>query len=346
MGLRHGRHDGTLERMFVVNSLPIAIAFCIVTMLGWGSWANTQKLAGREKWPFQLFYWDYGIGVLLFGILISHTLGSMGTAGMSAVANMHGAAEWRYVWTAVGSGFIFNLSNILLVMGIDAAGMAVAFPIGVGLALVIGTVDSYLDHPKGNPVLLFGGVGLIVFAMLLSGIAHWRLPRAGGGGRARGIVYSVIAGAAMGLFYPQLMRSISPDFNTKPIAPGMLTPYVALFFFGAGVFLSNFIWNTSAMQRGGIRFAEYFRGSLRLHLIGILGGAIWMLALSFNVIASGVAGPAISYALGQGATLVAALWGIFIWREFRNAPSGTGRILALMLAGYTGGLVLIGAATR
>ena|SRR5579883_2312674 len=332
--------------MFVVDSLPVAIAFCVVTMLGWGSWANTQKLAGKQKWPFQLFYWDYAIGVLLLGIIFSHTLGSMGSRGMGSVENMHGGAEWSYVGIAAASGAIFNLSNILLVVGIDAAGMAVAFPVGVGLALVIGTVTTYIGEPKGTPALLFGGVALIVFAMLMSAKAHRMLPGKAGGGSLRGVAYSAAAGVLMGFFYPLLMKSISPDFNTKPIAPGYLTPYVALFFFGVGVFLSNLVWNTWFMRRGGFRIREYFAGSARLHLIGILGGAIWMLALSFNVIASGVAGPAISYALGQGATLVAAIWGIFIWREFRDAPAGTGKFLALMLAGYTGGLVLIGAATQ
>jgi len=149
----------------------------------------------------------------------------------------------------------------------------------------------------------------------------------------------------MGFFYPQLMRSISPDFNTAPIAPGMYTPYVALVFFGAGVLASNVVWNTAFMRAGNVTYAAYFRGSPRLHGIGILGGAIWMAALSFNVLASGVAGPAISYALGQGATLVAALWGLLIWREFRGAPPGTQKYLVLMLSGYTAGLVLIGAAS-
>jgi glucose uptake protein len=115
--------------------------------------------------------------------------------------------------------------------------------------------------------------------------------------------------------------------------------------FGLGVLGSNLVWNTIYMRLGHATYREYFRGSLRLHAIGILGGCIWMLALCLNVIASGVAGPAISYALGQGATLVAALWGLLIWREFRAAPAGTGKYLVLMLAGYTSGLVLIGAAT-
>jgi len=330
--------------MFVVQSLPVAIAFCVVTMLGWGSWANTQKLAGKEKWPFELFYWDYAIGVFLFGLIFAHTAGSFGSAGVAAKENLHGA-DWSYVIPALASGALFNLSNILLVVGIDDAGMSVAFPVGVGLALVIGTVESYLATPKGNPILLFGGVALIVVAMILSAVAHSCLPHGGAKSRARGLIYSAIAGCLMGFFYPQLMRSISPNFNSAPIAPGMLTPYVALMAFGAGVLVSNAIWNTIFMRAGHVTYRDYFRGSAKLHAIGILGGVIWMIALSFNVIASGVAGPAISYALGQGATLVAALWGLLVWHEFRAARAGTGKYVALMLAGYAGGLILIGAAS-
>ena len=162
--------------MFAVQSLPVAIVFCVVTMLGWGSWANTQKLAGKEKWPFELFYWDYAIGVFLFSLIFAHTLGSFGSAGMSAEENLHGANAINLI-PALLSGALFNLSNLLLVVGIDAAGMSVAFPVGVGLALVIGTVESYLATPKGNPTMLFGGVALIVVAMILSAIAHSRLPR-------------------------------------------------------------------------------------------------------------------------------------------------------------------------
>src|ERR1700694_3747260 len=175
--------------MFVVNSLAVAILFCIVTMLGWGSWANTQKLAGKEKWPFQLFYWDYAIGVFLFSLVFSHTLGSFGTAGMPAKENLH-SANMDFAWPALISGAIFNLSNILLVVGIDSAGMSVAFPVGVGLALVIGTVESYVETPKGDPGLLFTGVALIVFAMIMSALAHKRLPAGGVRNPLRGVIYS------------------------------------------------------------------------------------------------------------------------------------------------------------
>ena len=294
-------------------SLPIAILFCVITMLGWGSWANTQKLAGKEKWPFELFYWDYAIGVFLFSLLFS-TLGGAFGMGPGIVP-------------ALISGAIFNLSNILLVVGIDAAGMSVAFPIGVGLALVIGTVESYVETPKGNPSLLFAGVALIVFAMIMSAASRQTV----GKNRVRGLIFSIIAGCIMGLFYPQLMRAVGPD---------KLTPYIALVFFGAGVLLSNVIVNTVFMKAGRVTYADYFRGTAKLHFIGILGGCIWMLALCLNVIAANVAGPAISYALGQGATLVAAIWGVFVWRE-----KGTMSYTVLMFIGYATGLILIGAAT-
>jgi len=330
--------------VFVVESLPLAILFCIVTMLGWGSWANTQKLAGAERWPFELYYWDYAIGVLLFGVLFAFTLGSFGSAGMSSAANF-GQADGARIGGAILSGCVFNISNILLVVAIDAAGMSVAFPVGVGFALVIGTVGSYFQSPQGNPALLFAGVGLVVFAMVMSALAYSKLPQVAGRTRMRGLLFAIVAGCMMGFFYPQLVGTISPNFRSAPIGPGYLTPYTALVFFGFGLLVSNLVVNTIFMKAGGRTYGEYLQGSLRLHSLGVLGGAIWMLALSLNVIASGVAGPAISYALGQGATLVAAIWGVFIWKEFQAAPKGTTPFIVLMFLGYTSGLTLIGVAT-
>jgi glucose uptake protein len=272
------------------------------------------ELAGKEKWPFELFYWDYAIGVFLFSLLFSVIGGGFTIVAAATIP-------------ALISGAIFNLANILLVVGIDAAGMTVAFPVGVGLALVIGTVESYIESPKGNPSLLFAGVALIVFAMIMSAAARQSV----GKNPVRGLIFSIIAGCIMGLFYPQLMRSIGPE---------KLTPYVALVFFGLGVLLSNIIVNTVFMKAGRVSYTDYFLGSAKLHWIGILGGSIWMVALCLNVIAANVAGPAISYALGQGATLIAAIWGVFIWKE-----KGNKLYTALMFIGYATGLILIGAAT-
>jgi len=330
--------------MFIVNSTGTAILFCVLTMIGWGSWANTQKLAGRERWPFELFYWDYSLGVAVTGLLFFITLGMFGSAGMPSFANLSSASV-RAVLEAIFAGALFNLANILLVAAIDAAGLAVAFPVGIGLALVVGTAANYIETPKGNVVYLASGVCMILIAMIVSAAAHRRLPHTTAGARRAGLAFAIVAGLLMGFFYPQLMRSISPQFNSEPIRPGLLTPYTALLFFGLGVLLSSIPFNGWFMRSRHSRFQDFLRVRPGLHIPGILGGIIWMIALGLNVIASGVAGPAISYALGQGATLIAALWGVFVWHEFRDAPSGTNRLVALMFAAYTVGIMLIGRAT-
>jgi glucose uptake protein len=314
--------------MFLVHDTGVAIFLCFLTMLGWGSWANTQKLAGKERWPFELFYWDYSIGVALTGLLFFLTLGAARMAAASSSAE----------WTAIASGALFNLANVLLVAAIDAAGMAVAFPVGIGLALIIGTAVSYVQTPKGDVAFLIGGVALILLAMIVSAIAYSRLPRLAAKGKSLGLIFSIAAGLLMGFFYPQLMRSMSSK-------PGMLTPYGALLFFGFGVLVSSIPINGWFMRSRGSHFSDFTKARTALHLPGVLGGMIWMTALVFNVLASGVAGPAASYALGQGATLIAALWGVFVWREFKDAPAGTNGLIALMLAAYALGLVLIGRAT-
>ncbi len=330
--------------MFVVNDLALAILFCVITMLGWGSWANTLKLAGKDHWPFALYYWDYAIGVLVLAVILLFTLGSMGSAGEPALANL-ASADSGSLWRAFASGVLFNISNILLVVAIDVAGMAVAFPVGVGLALVIGTVVSYFQNPKGSAALLSGGVVLVVLAMIMSAVAYSKLPRTAGRGWARGVVFAAVAGCLMGFFYPQLAKSISPSFNTLPIQKGLLTPYTGLLLFAVGLIVSNLVVNTIFMRSAGVSYSAYFAGRTRLHLLGVAGGMIWMLALSLNIIASGVAGPAVSYALGQGATLVAAIWGVLIWKEFRTAPKTATPFIALMFVGYAAGLAMIGLAT-
>ena len=331
--------------MTVVESYAVAVVMCVITMICWGSWANTQKLASKE-WRFELFYWDYAIGVLLFALALAFTLGSTGTAGRSFLADL-AQADSANLRSAFIGGAVFNLSNILLVAAIDIAGMAVAFPIGVGLALVLGVITNYLASPVGNPVLLFVGVGCVVAAILLSALSYSRLPAQGQKTIGKGIVISVVAGLLMGFFYRFVAASMSADFIN--LEPGKLGPYTAIVVFSAGLLASNFVWNTLVMMRpfvgAPVPFGDYFtKGTLRLHLIGILGGAIWNLGMSLSIIAAGAAGFAISYGLGQGATLVAALWGVFVWKEFKAAPAGTSRLLALMFVAFVVGLTLIVAA--
>jgi glucose uptake protein len=327
--------------VFIVESYSVAVFLCFITMLCWGSWANTQKLASKE-WPFQLFYWDYCIGVVLLTLIFAFTLGSVGDAGRPFLADL-GQAGGAAIWSALLGGIVFNLANILLVAAIDIAGMAVAFPIGIGLALVIGVVVNYVKVPYGDPMLLFAGVACVMVAIILDALAYRRLP-SDRGTTTKGIVISIAAGVLMGFFFRFVVASMATDF-ANPEA-GKLTPYTAVFIFSVGLLLSSFLWNTIVMKKPfvgePVSFGAYFsEGTPRLHLVGILGGIIWSIGMSLSIIASGSAGPSISYGLGQGATLIAAFWGVFIWKEFKEAPAGTNRLLALMFVFYIIGLALI-----
>jgi glucose uptake protein len=327
--------------MFVLQSYPAAVVFCVITMFCWGSWANTQKLA-RKGWRFELFYWDYTIGVLLLTLLLGLTLGSSGSAGRPFLADLQQASQSSVVSALLG-GAIFNAANILLVAAIDIAGMAVAFPVGIGLALVLGVVVNYRYEPVGNAPLLFGGVALVVLAILFDATAYRKIPGGAAGVSTKGLILSLACGLLMGFFYRFVAASMYPNF-TQPL-PGKLGPYAAVFVFAAGIFLSNFLLGTLIMKKPfvgqPVSFANYFSGSLATHLTGVLGGMIWGVGMSFNIIASGRAGFAISYGLGQGATMVAALWGVFIWKEFRQAPAGTNKLIAAMFFCFLSGIILI-----
>lgn len=330
--------------MFIIETYPLAVFFCIVTMLCWGSWANTQKLAAAN-WRFELFYWDYVLGISLLSLLFAFTLGSIGAEGRSFIADIQ-QADTLNIRSAILGGVLFNAANILLGAAIAIAGMSVAFPVGIGLALVVGVIVNYLDAPVGNATMLFGGVGLITFAILLNAAAYRRSSGSSGGVSTKGLLLSVVAGALMGFFYKYVANSMFPDF-TQPL-PGKLSPYTAVVFFSLGILLSNGLFNSLLMWRPfvgtPVGYGDYFRGNLKNHLTGVLGGIIWCIGMSFSIIASDKAGPAISYGLGQGATIVAALWGIYIWKEFKGAPSGTNTLLNIMLLCYAIGLGLIIAA--
>ena len=254
-----------------------------------------------------------------------------------------GQANWDSIVSALTGGIFFNAANILLVASITIAGMSVAFPVGIGLALVIGVIVNYIDAPIGNPILLFSGVGCIILAMLLNAWAYNKLTSSQKKVPTKGLVLAIVAGCLMGLFYKYVANSMFPDFSS-PI-DGKLSPYSAVFIFSLGILVSNLIFNTYLMKRpfAGVplKFNDYFKGTKRDHWMGLLGGIIWCLGMSFSILATDKAGPAISYGLGQGATVIAAIWGIFIWKEFKEAPQGVGTVLNLMLVVYSIGLILI-----
>jgi len=330
--------------MFIVEQYAVAVGLCIVTMLCWGSWANTQKLAGKT-WRFELFYWDYVLGVLLAAVVFAVTLGSTGAAGRPFLDDLRQATPGLLGSAFVG-GIVFNAANILLVAAIALAGLAVAFPVGIGMALVLGVIVNYAAQPAGRPGMLFAGVGLVAAAIILDAIAYRRLPGQTAKNATLGLLLSVVAGLLMGFFYRFVAAAMAPDFRL--MEPGKIGPYTAMVLFSAGLVASNVVFNTILMRvpvsGEPLEPAAYFRGTARDHFWGVAGGMIWAVGMTLSIIAFGVAGPAISYGLGQGATMVAAAWGVFVWREFAAAPPGTAKLLALMFVCFMAGLGLIIAA--
>ena len=329
--------------MFIVQDYSLAILFCVVTMLCWGSWGNTQKLASKT-WRYEFFYWDYVIGVLLFSVFSAFTLGSFGSEGQGFLLNL-AQADMRSLGSAFLGGIIFNAANILLSAAIAICGLSVAFPVGIGLALVLGVFVNYFSVPKGDPVTLFGGVFLIVLAIVFNGIASSKVSEVSGQTvRKRGVLIAVCAGILMAFFYRFVAAAMDLE-NLESPAVGMMTPYSALFVFAIGIFISNFLFNTLVMKKPfmgePVYYSQYFKGNFNTHLVGVLGGIIWALGTACSYIAAGTAGAAISYGLGQGATMVAALWGVFIWKEFKGASKSTNLLIALMFILFILGLALI-----
>ncbi len=328
--------------MFIVNSYLLAVVFCFVTMLCWGSWGNTQKLAAKS-WRYELFYWDYVIGMVLFALFIAFTMGSFGSEGRPFLEDI-AQVDAKAFGSIILGGIIFNASNILLSASTSIAGMAVAFPLGVGISLVLGTVVNYIGAPKGDPVILFSGIALIVIAIVCNGIASGKVESSKKNNSGKGIVLALVAGTLMAFFYRFVAAAMDLDNFASPQA-GKVTPYTAIVIFSLGVLASNFIFNTLVMKKPfvgePVTYSQYFKGSFKTHLVGILGGAIWCLGTAFSYIASGKAGAAISYALGQGAPLIAAVWGVFIWKEFKGADRVTNILLVAMFALFIAGLVCI-----
>jgi len=327
--------------MFVIESYSIAVFLCVLAMLCWGSWQNTYKLAG-PVWRFELYYWDFAFGILLLSVVVALTLGSWGDTGRSFVTDIKQAAP-RNIASAMLGGAIWNLGTLLLTAAIAIAGMSVAFPIGGGIGWILGIVVNYIAVPIGNPLLLFAGSACIVVAILLSMSSYKKLASETKKPRAAAIVLSFAAGLLIAFFYRFVAAAVTTDL-TNP-EPGKLTTYSAVVFFCIGAFVSTFVFNPIFMRRPvqgpPVSFTDYLKATPTVHLVGILGGIIWSLGMTFSFMASGSAGFAISYGLSNSAPVVAALWGIFVWKEFARAPKETNRLLALMFVFYLVGLALI-----
>ncbi len=320
--------------MFVPTTFAVALLMTVISTACWGSFANTFKLT--RNYRFELYYWDYGLGIFLISVVLAFTMGSFAGGPTAFLPNLRSADGLNLFYAALG-GFIFNIANVLLVAGIEIVGLAVAFPISIGIALVEGVVLSYALQPRGNPVLLGAGVLMAVVAVILVGKAYGALRSGAAALSRRGVVVCVISGLLMGIFAPFVTRAMTRGHT--------LTPYTTAVFLTLGAFVCCFVFNTILMRRpivgSPVLGREYFRAPASYHALGLLGGAIWGLGTVFNFVAASLVGVAISYAIGQASPMVACIWGVFVWKEFRGANTRAKSYLAAMFAAYLLALILI-----
>jgi glucose uptake protein len=330
--------------MFTPHSLGVALFMMITSAVCWGSWANTYK--GVKNYRFELFYWDYAIGIFLISLILGHTMGSTGHDASSLVNNIHAASTNDVILAMVG-GAIFNLANLLLVAAIDMAGLAIAFPVSIGIALVVGVITSYAQQPKGNAGLLAVGVLCALIAVVLDGKAYSKLAAAGrstsGSTSNKSIIVCVVSGVLMGLWAPFMTRAMPHEVNG--VIQGTLGPYAAAIFLTFGALLSCLVWNVYFMKHPlvgePVKFSGYFSAPASGHALGLIGGFIWGTGMVFNLVAASYTGVAISYAIGQSAPMVAALWGVLAWKEFDGAPAKAKMYLGLMFVFYCLGILLV-----
>jgi glucose uptake protein len=320
--------------MFVPTTFVAALLMTIISTICWGSFANTFKVT--RNYRFELYYWDYAWGIFLVSLLLALTMGSVHGGETSFIANVHSAAASNLWYAAIG-GFIFNIANVLLLAGIEIAGLAVAFPISIGIALVEGVVLSYALQPKGNGKLLAAGVACALLAIALIGKAYGALQAGGRSVSRKGVAVCVVSGLLMGIFAPFITKSMTAE---RP-----LTPYTVAVFFTLAALLCCFAFNTVLMRKplvgDPVSFAAYRSAPASYHFLGLLGGVVWGIGTVFNFVAASLVGVAISYAIGQASPMIAALWGVAVWHEFRGTGTPAKAYLSGMFASYLLSLVLI-----
>ena len=334
--------------MILVDNYMLAILCCVYCCICWGSWPNAQKMVASKSWSFELFYWDLTIGLFLTALIGAVTLGSLGDEGRTFFEDLS-AMDWNSMKWALLGGVVWNFGNIFLTAAIAVAGMSIGFPIGGGLAWIGGIIFNYLlivlagKSYSGNQLLLWIGVVIIIVAIYLCGKAYGKMSTNKSTTSRKGILLAVVAGLAIMFFYGLVVKSIDPQYVAG--GTGTITPYTGVFCFATGVLLSTPLFNTFAMRHpvegGKVTMRDYLSGDFRTHLVGILGGFIWMSGMVVSFMGAGSGNPAISYALSNAAPIVAMIWGVFVWKEFKDAPKGTIPLIAVMFILFIVGLVLI-----
>jgi glucose uptake protein len=324
--------------MFTPESFAAALLMMLGGMICWGSWPSIQKLT--TNWRFELFYYDFALGISAAGVLIAATLGTL-FGSPTCWENLAAAHGWVIALTLL-SGVIWNIANILLVNGIALVGMAVAFPVAIGLALVLSTIGGYMVMPRGNPVLLAAGVALVLAAVMVNSLAYRSAAAERKQTSRHGLIVCLFAGVLIATVGPVVGKALS----AKP----QLGPYGITLLFTAAAFASTFpilyVFMRHPLEGSPTSASGYWQGTGAQHVAGIAAGAVWTLGTALTWTAANQVGIALAMAIGQANPLVAALWGVFVWREFKGAPRRSKLLLLLMFALYIAGLVLLVSSRR
>jgi glucose uptake protein len=324
-----------------------------LSLLCWGSWANSYKLAG--KWRFELYYFDFAAGVAVAAFLYAITVGNLGYDGFSFLDDLMHAGKRQWLYGFMG-GVIFNLGNMILMSAISVAGMATAFPVGIGVATIVGTTLAFAGGRTGSPALLFGGCALIAVAVVAAALAyrfhailrHEELARAGKAASTRrpssikGIVLALVSGLLIGSFFPLVDKAGEGEIG--------LGPYAIAFVFAIGVFISTFVFNVFLMnlpvEGEPLEVLDIFKSTPKQHLLGIAGGVVWGTGMVTSLAAAGApvevrmtAGA--GYFMAQAFALVAALWGILLWKELKGGELRIKALAVCTFLFFVCGLLLI-----
>jgi|HubBroStandDraft_1064217.scaffolds.fasta_scaffold109402_2 glucose uptake protein len=338
-----------------------SLLLLLLTLFCWGSWANTQKLV--YKWRFELFYYDFAVGVALCMLIAVYTFGSANPQELTVSDNMM-IAGYRKIAYSMATGLVINLANIMLVAAISVSGLAVSFPIAFGVGLIVMSLTNFIGNPaSNNSALLFSGLVLILGAVLAEIFAYrsyldalankskgvpvldkgTRMPVRPKTGVA--IVLSVVSGVAWGFFFPMIDLSRSGENGVGPYGIAGLI--------GVGMFFSTLLYVpffvNFPVQGEPVRGRVYFQGTKKQHFWGIFGGIIWSVGLTAALVEAAApppvrTAPALAAGLVCGAPILGVLWGLLAWREFKDSPQSVKLLQFGMIVLFLAGLALVGLA--